>query len=114
MLAEEYPQPAESFVRHESASLLHGGANVIVVALFAFAWWLRSTGPDPAPTTNVFLIQVVALVLGSIAGWLGGELVDRLGVGVDDGAHLDAASSLSGRPARSSDSLPAAQRRRAS
>jgi hypothetical protein len=32
-------------------------------------------------------------------GWLGGELVDRLGVGVDRGAHLDAPSSLSGRPA---------------
>jgi hypothetical protein len=43
---------------------------------------------------------VVALALGSVAGWLGGELVDRLGVGVDDGAHLDAPSSLSGRPAR--------------
>jgi len=27
------------------------------------------------------------------------ELVDRLGVGVDDGAHLDAPNSLSGRPA---------------
>ena len=36
---------------------------------------------------------------GSVAGWLGGELVDRLAVGVDDGAHLDAPSSLSGRPA---------------
>ncbi|MCA1648892.1 MAG: hypothetical protein LC753_01010 [Acidobacteria bacterium] len=44
--------------------------------------------------------EVVALVIGSVAGWLGGELVDRLGVGVDDGAHLDAPSSLSGRPAR--------------
>ena len=38
----------------------------------------------------------MALALGSVAGWLGGELVDRLGVGVDDGAHLDAPSSLSG------------------
>jgi hypothetical protein len=34
-----------------------------------------------------------------VTGWLGGELVDRLGVGVDDGANLDAPSSLSG-PAR--------------
>jgi hypothetical protein len=32
-------------------------------------------------------------------GWLGGELVDRAGVGVDGCAHLDAPSSLSGRPA---------------
>jgi hypothetical protein len=42
----------------------------------------------------------VALALGTVAAWLGGELVDRLGVGVDDGAHLDAPSSLSGRRAR--------------
>lgn len=27
-------------------------------------------------------------------GWPGGELVDRLAVGVGDGAHLDAPSSL--------------------
>ena len=32
--------------------------------------------------------------------WLGGELVDRLSVGVDDGAHVDAPSSLSRRHVR--------------
>jgi hypothetical protein len=29
-----------------------------------------------------------------VTGWLGGELVDRLGVGIDDGANLDAPNSL--------------------
>jgi hypothetical protein len=33
--------------------------------------------------------------LSFITGWLGGELVNRLSVGVDDGANLDAPSSLS-------------------
>jgi hypothetical protein len=33
-----------------------------------------------------------------VTGWPGGELVDRLGVGIDDGAHLNAPSSLSGCP----------------
>ncbi|WP_431922139.1 hypothetical protein [Nonomuraea jabiensis] len=37
---------------------------------------------------------------GAVTGWLGGELVDRLGVGVDEGAHVNAPSSLSGRPVR--------------
>ena len=68
--------------------------------IFAVVWLMRGDTPDTAPTTNLFLLEVVALALGSVAGWLGGELVDRLGVGVDDGAHLDAPSSLSGRPAR--------------
>lgn len=31
-----------------------------------------------------------------MVGW---EMVDRVGVGVDRGVHLDAPSSLSGRPA---------------
>jgi hypothetical protein len=34
-----------------------------------------------------------------ITGWLGGELVDRLGVGVDEGAHVNAPSSLKSRRA---------------
>jgi hypothetical protein len=31
-----------------------------------------------------------------VTGWLGGELVDRLGVGVDEGANLNATNSLAG------------------
>lgn len=99
--------------RAKRIGLLHGGSNVLVVALFAFAWWSRSAAPDSL-SGNIFLIEVVALVLGSVAGWLGGELVDRLGVGVDDGAHLDAPSSLSGRPARPTASDAPTQHRRAS
>jgi uncharacterized membrane protein len=89
-----------SGTRAKRIGLLHGAANVVVVLTFAIVWLMRGNRPDVAPTATVFLLEVVALVIGSIAGWLGGELVDRLGVGVDDGAHLDAPSSLSGRPAR--------------
>ncbi|MGH9853612.1 MAG: DUF2231 domain-containing protein, partial [Blastocatellia bacterium] len=42
---------------------------------------------------------VAGMGLALITSWLGGELVDRLGVGVDTGAHLNAPNSLSGRPA---------------
>jgi len=87
--------------RAKRIGLLHGGANVVVVALFAAAWFMRGDTIDNAATTSVFLLEVAALVLGSVSGWLGGELVDRLAVGVDDGAHLDAPSSLSGLPAGS-------------
>ena len=86
--------------RAKRIGLLHGAGNVVVVLIFALVWLMRGDTPDAAPTTTLFLLEVVALALGSVAGWLGGELVDRLGVGVDDGAHLDAPSSLSGRPAR--------------
>jgi uncharacterized membrane protein len=90
--------PADT--RAKRIGLLHGGSNVIVVLAFAVVWWVRSDSPDAAPSASIFAIELGALVLGAVAGWLGGELVDRLGVGVDDGAHLNAPSSLSGRPAR--------------
>ncbi len=38
--------------------------------------------------------------LGLFTGWLGGELVDRLAIAVDEGAHADAPSSLTTRRAR--------------
>jgi hypothetical protein len=37
----------------------------------------------------------VGVALGAITGWLGGELVERLGVGVDEDAGVNAPSSLS-------------------
>jgi uncharacterized membrane protein len=89
-----------SGTRAKRIGLLHGGSNVVVVLIFAAVWWIRADAPDLIPTTKVFLLEVAALAIGSVAGWLGGELVDRLAVGVDDGAHLDAPSSLSSRPAR--------------
>ena len=89
-----------SGTRAKRIGLLHGASNVVVVAVFAIAWLMRQNTADAAPTTTLFFLELAALALGSVAGWLGGALVDRLGVGVDDGAHLDAPSSLSGRPAR--------------
>jgi|SRR5688572_8908027 len=89
-----------SGTRAKRIGLLHGAANVLVVVTFALVWLMRGDRLDYAPTTGLFVLEIGALVLASVGGWLGGELVDRLGVGVHDGANLDAPSSLSGRPAR--------------
>lgn len=79
--------------------LAHGLGNVGVLALFTVAWFLRAPDALHLPTASSFTLQIVAIGFGTVTAWLGGELVDRLGVGVDDGAHLDAPSSLSRRPA---------------
>ena len=77
---------------------LHGVGNVVVVALFAASWLLRRPSPsDPAAEALIFSFLGVVIAAGT--GWLGGELVNRLAVGVDDGAHVNSPSSLSGRPA---------------
>jgi uncharacterized membrane protein len=85
--------------RAKRIGLFHGATNVIVVLLFSAAWLARTAFVDHAPTTLVLGVELVAIVLALVAGWLGGELVDRLGVGVDDGANLNAPNSLSGKPA---------------
>lgn len=77
---------------------LHGIGNVVVVLIFAISWFMRREAPAE-PGTLPIVLSAAAAGLALVTGWLGGELVDRLGVGVDDGAHLDSPSSLSGRPA---------------
>jgi len=79
--------------RAKRIGLLHGLTNVFVMALFGISWLLRSGTPEAPPTVALALsfIGVGAALLG---GWLGGELVERLGVGVAENAHLNAPSSL--------------------
>jgi len=86
--------------RARRIGLLHGSVNVLVVAAFATAWLMRRGTIDLAPATNVFLLEVAGLLLGTVGGWLGGELVDRLGIGVTEGANVNAPSSLSSQPVR--------------
>ena len=81
--------------RAKRVGAIHGIGNVIVVVLFASSWLLRGD-PDTAPSAMALVLSFAAGGIAMITGWLGGELVDRLSVGVDDGAHLDAPSSLSG------------------
>src|ERR1051325_12165197 len=79
--------------RAHRLGMLHGLGNVCVVALFSVSWFLRRGDPgSPSATAIGFMLAGGALSL--VTGWLGGELVDRLGVGVDEGANLNAPSSL--------------------
>jgi uncharacterized membrane protein len=90
-----------SGTRAKSIGLYHGVSNVIVVGLFLISCLMRNGVEGYIPSTTASALIFAGIALGAVAGWLGGELVDRLGVGVDEGAHLDAPSSISGRPARS-------------
>ena len=87
-----------SDTRAKRIGLLHGGGNLVVVLLFAGSWLLRRDDPL-APETLALVLSFAGAGLALVTAWLGGELVNRLGVGVYDGAHLNAPSSLSGQPA---------------
>ena len=90
--------------RAKSVGLIHGVGNVIVVVLFALSWYLRRDA-EPGfrmagrPDTLALLLSFAGFVLALVTGWLGGELIERLGIAVHDGAHPNAPNSLSGRPA---------------
>lgn len=86
-----------SNTRANAIATWHGGGNLIVVLLFIANWFLRLYTPGYQPQALEIFLSCVAVALALVTGWLGGELVDRLGVGVDDRANLDAPSSLSSR-----------------
>lgn len=86
--------PAGTRARRVGA--LHGISSATTVLSFAVSWLLRTADPaSPRPVALLFSFGGAALL--GLAGWLGGELLNRMGVGIDDGAHLDAGSSLKGR-----------------
>ena len=79
--------------RAKRIGIVHGVGNVIVTGLFAGSWAARR-GRVSRPGRGALTASAAGTVLALVTGWLGGELVDRLGIGVDDDAHLNAPNSL--------------------
>lgn len=67
---------------------LHGGGNAVVSLLFLAAWLLRE--PQSVPPFAALICAWLGVAGALVTAWLGGELVCRLGVGVDEDAGLDA------------------------
>ena len=84
--------------RAKAIGRVHGLGNVAVLGLYGASWLLRRADPEKL-TAVPFALSLAGFSLAGLTGWLGGEMVDRLGVGVDDGANVNAPSSLSGLPA---------------
>jgi len=86
--------------RAKRVGLLHMVLNLVVVALFALSVLLRTRHEIGTYTAATWIDMVpgwIAIALAVISSWLGGELVERLGIGVYAGAHPDAPSSLDKR-----------------
>jgi uncharacterized membrane protein len=80
--------------RARQVGLWHGGGNAIIVVLFIVSWLLRQADHAYAPNLIPFVLGLVGVGLALITAWLGGELVYRLRVGVDDDAGLNASNSI--------------------
>src|SRR5947209_16860650 len=69
--------------RAKRIGMLHGLGNVVVVVLFAASWLLRSAADNGwRPGAVALICSFAGVLLGAVTGWLGGELVERLRVGV--------------------------------
>lgn len=84
-----------SDTRAKRLGLIHGGGNVVVTGLFAVSWLLRMDDPSYLPESSLpLIVALLGVAIALFTAWLGGELVYRLRVGVDDDAGLNASSSL--------------------
>ncbi len=85
--------------RAHSIGVWHAVLSGSMVALFVVSWLLRFLGEPTEPGAVPIVLSALGVVLAGLTGWFGGELVERLGVGVYEGAHLNSSNSLSRRPA---------------
>jgi uncharacterized membrane protein len=79
--------------RAKRVATLHAIAADTGINLFFASWLMRRRYIENPPAKALLLSALGGAVL-TLVGWLGGELVQRLGVAVTPGAYLDAPSSL--------------------
>jgi uncharacterized membrane protein len=84
----------------------HGLGNFVIVVLFAVSWLIRRADVNLVPNGTALLLSFVGVGMALVTAWIGGELVYRLGVGVDRGANVDAPSSLSQPTITNTERLP--------
>jgi uncharacterized membrane protein len=92
--------------RAKRIGIFHAVANVAVLGLFVAAAAMRSDNPAYFVSTTALVLELVAFALGGLAGFWGGELVDRFGIGVHEGAHPDAPRERQRPPGLGDDRRP--------
>lgn len=83
--------------RAKRIGIYHLAANAIVLLLFVISAVARYTHGYEVPTVGMMVVGWIGIAVAIVSGWLGGELVERLGVGVSPDANLNAPSSLESR-----------------
>jgi uncharacterized membrane protein len=82
--------------RAKSVGTLHMILNLVVVGLFVVSLIARSQAPGGYSGAG-FAHMVwgwIGVAIALVSAWLGGELVERLGISVHEGANANAPSSL--------------------
>lgn len=82
-----------SGTRAKRLGFYHAILNTLVVLLFIASWFMRQSN-DEVPSAAALVLSFAGALISTLGAWLGGELIYRLGVGVDNGANLNASNSL--------------------
>jgi len=85
----------ESNTRAKQIGGWHGVGNVVVVTMFALSWWTRRADVDYVPSQLALFFSYAGILLVTVTAWLGGEMVFRLKVGVDQSANVNVNSPSS-------------------
>ncbi len=97
--------------RAKTVGLYHMILNLIVVALFVVSLFARLAAPGGygAAGAGRMIWGWIGVAIALASAWLGGELVERLGISVEADANPNAPSSLGRgrRPASPSARVPA-------
>lgn len=80
--------------RARGVGRIHALLNGAALVLLAASWLVRFLGDTREPGALAFLLALAGVGVLLAASWFGGELHERLAVGVDAGAYPDAPSSL--------------------
>lgn len=85
--------------RAKRVGWIHGGANVISIILYAAAvaaqrGQAKQSGGVARGSMTAWLLLTAGIGISGFAGFLGGELINRLGVSVDADANLNAKLSI--------------------
>jgi uncharacterized membrane protein len=76
------------------------GVGLVGAVLTGLADWSKISHGTRARSAALVVVELAAVGVAGVAAWLGGELVGRLGIGVDEDANPDAPSSLTGLVSR--------------
>jgi uncharacterized membrane protein len=76
--------------RAKRVGLWHALGNTALLGIFGSSRWLRSRGD----VRRANWLSGAGLLLSGVTAWLGGELINRHGIGVHRQIGLDAPSSL--------------------
>ncbi len=83
--------------RARRIGVIHGIGNAAVLMLFVVSWLLRLNAPEH-PSILAYVLSFLGAALLFATGWLGGELTGHYGVGIEEGANIDAPYTIPGLP----------------